>query len=190
MGSSTSPLTTEPDRADLAAIRADLQELRDKDYIRERMDLYAFLLDTARWKDIAQEIFTEDAVDFHLPESSPPRVPRGREELGQFFDDVMVDFVATQHMMGNFSVQVNGDEATGRTYALCAHWLDAAPLKAADWTVAICYDDKWRRTPVGWRVYERRLNPLGPSGIAAGTAPGTQTRVGADLYGSRDRCNR
>jgi SnoaL-like domain len=187
MSSSNGTSTLESTAAEVAVIRAELQELRDKDYIRERMDLYAFLLDAARWKDIAQEIFTDDAVDFHLPESNPPRTPRGREELAAFFDEVMVDFAGTQHMMGNYSVQVSGDEATSRTYALCAHWLEDSSSKPADWTVAICYDDKWRRTPDGWRVYERRLHPFGPSGIASGTAPNNQTRVGADLYGSRDR---
>jgi len=175
------------DSDDLKLIRAELQELRDKDYIRERMDLYAFLLDTARWKDIPEEIFTDDATDFHLPESTPPRVPRGRRELGAFFDEVMQDFAGTQHMMGNFSVQVQGDEATSRTYALCAHWMAEDGPKPADWTVAICYDDKWRRTSVGWRVYERRLHSFGPYGIAAGTPPHNQTRVGSDLYGARDR---
>jgi hypothetical protein len=187
MSSTTGSRVPDPVDEELKTIRAELQELRDKDYIRERMDLYAFLLDTARWKDIPHEIFTEDAVDYHLPEATPVQTPSGREELANFFDAVMPDFVGTQHMMGNFSVQVTDNEATSRTYALCAHWLQDNGPQAADWTVAICYDDKWRRTPDGWRVYERRLHPFGPYGIAAGTAPATQTKVGTDLYGSRDR---
>lgn len=187
MSSTTDSRAPESLAGELKAIRAELQELRDKDYIRERMDLYAFLLDAARWKDIPQEIFTEDAVDYHLPDADPVQTPSGRKELAAFFDEVMPGFVGTQHMMGNFSVQINGDDACSRTYALCAHWLEDNGPQGADWTVAICYDDKWRRTPDGWRVYERRLHPFGPFGIAAGTAPATQTKVGTDLYGSRDR---
>ncbi|MXP23406.1 hypothetical protein GIY30_18875 [Gordonia sp. HNM0687] len=172
---------------ELSVLRREVQILRDKDYIRERMDLYAFLLDAARWKDIPQEIFTADGVDFHLPEATPVQVIRGRDELMDFFVETMPQFAGTQHMMGNHAIRVNGDEATSRFYALCAHWFHDADRSGADWTVAICYDDKWRRTADGWRVYERRLHHFGPDGIASGSAPGTQTTVGTDLYGSRDR---
>lgn len=169
-------------------LRREVRELRDREEIRTVLDTYAFLLDTARWRDIPDAVFTEDAIDHHSPEAGPSAVPRGREEIARFLDATMSGFAGSQHMMGNSSITVDGDTAHSRTYAACAHWRTGGPDPLPpDLTVAVAYDDTWRRTPQGWRIAERWVHTFGPHGLLAGTRPADAHRLGSDLYGSRDR---
>lgn len=169
-------------------LHREVAELRDKDAIRTVLDAYAFLLDTAQWRDISTAVFTADAVDHHSPAMGPAAVPRGRAEIDQFLDRTMSGFAGSQHMMGNSHITVDGDVAHSRTYAACAHWRTGGPQPLApDFTVAVAYDDTWRRTPEGWRISERWVHTFGPHGLLAGTRSADLPRLGSDLYGSRDR---
>ena len=192
----SSPSTTEDTlasqvdelRREVAELRGNCAELRDKDAIRTVLDTYAFLLDTAQWRDIAVEVFTADAVDHHSPAAGPSAVPRGRAEIDHFLDMTMSGFAGSQHMMGNSSITIDGDVAHSRTYAACAHWRTGGPQpRASDLTVAVAYDDTWRRTAEGWRISERWVHTFGAGGLLAGTRSADLPRLGSDLYGSRDR---
>ena len=169
-------------------LRAEVRELRDREAIRAVLDHYAFLLDAGRWRDIPEAVFTEDAVDHHSPEAGDFAVPRGRAQIAEFLDATMSGFAGSQHMMGNSSVEIDGDRAHSRTYAACAHWRTSGsdPLPS-DLTVAVAYDDEWRRTDVGWRISERWVHTFGPHGLLAGSRSGDLPRLGSDLYGGRDR---
>jgi ketosteroid isomerase-like protein len=173
-------------RRDLAELRGQLAELRDQEAIRRVLDSYAFLLDSSRWRDIPTAVFTDDAVDHHSPAAGVE--PRGRAEIAQFLDTTMGALAGSQHLLGNSTITVDGDSATSRTYAACAHWRTAGPDPLpSDFTVAVAYDDTWRRTPAGWRICERHVHTFGPHGLLTGSrAPGLP-RLGADLYGARDR---
>ena len=170
----------------LDELRREVRELRDKDAIREVLDTYAFLLDSARWRDISTAVFTDDAVDHHSPAAGAE--PRGRAEIHAFLDTTMGGHAGSQHLLGNSSITVDGNTARSRTYAACAHWGLAGPDPVpADFIVAAAYDDTWRRTPDGWRICERWVHTFGPHGLLTGSrAPGLP-RLGADLYGARDR---
>jgi SnoaL-like domain len=171
----------------IAALASEVQELRDKEAIRERMHRYVFLLDTSQWRDIPSEIFTEDGVDVHLPAMGEEGVPRGRVQLAAFYDRIIPGFASSQHMLGNSVIEVDGDEAHSMTYAHCVHWESDEKPHPSDSTVVCAYDDKWRRTPDGWRVYERHLHRFGAWGLSAGKMMDFQPKFGADLYGHRDR---
>lgn len=164
----------------------EVRDLRDREEIRTVLDSYAFLLDTARWRDIPDAVFTDDAVDHHSPAAG--REPRGREELHQFLDDAMGAFTGSHHMMGNSSIEIDGDTAHSRTYATCAHWRTAGPDPLpSDLTLAVAYDDTWRRAPKGWRIHERWVHTFGPHGLLAGERSAELPRLGSVLDGSRDR---
>jgi hypothetical protein len=172
-------------RAQIAAMRTDLDELRDKDAIRERLDRYVFLLDSAQWSKIPEEIFTQDGVDYHLPESDPPVIPRGRRQLLEFFQSMMPNFVRTQHLLGNSRVVVDGDKAHSRTYAHITLWnAGGEGIEPFEYVLAVGYDDRWRRTEEGWQIFERRLHGFGSSVIAAADGMPEAPRVGTDLFGS------
>jgi hypothetical protein len=172
----------------IAALRSELNELQDKEAIRERLDRYVFLLDSAQWSKIPEEIFTEDGVDFHLPEADPPVIPRGRRQLLEFFESMMPNFVRTQHMLGNSRIEVGGDEAQSRTYAHIMLWNAGEPQgEPFEYVLAVAYDDRWRRTEKGWQIFERRLHGFGSSVIAAADRLPAAPRVGTDVFGSGNR---
>jgi hypothetical protein len=192
MHSASTPITNdnldEPLRAEVAGLRRELVELKDREAIRSVLDSYAFLLDTARWRDIPTAVFTEDAIDHHSPEAGPQAEPHGREEIARFLDATMGKHAGSQHLLGNSSIEVDGDTAHSRTYAICSHWsADGPEPLPSDMTIAAVYDDRWRRTPDGWRISERWVHTFGPHGLLAGHRAAGLPRLGSDLYGSRDR---
>lgn len=174
----------------VSALRQELRELQDKEAIRERLDHYVFLLDSAQWSQIPDEIFTEDGVDHHLPENDPPVIPRGRQELLEFFETMMPNFVGTQHLLGNSRIEIAGDQAHSRTYANITLWNEGGPEEGSgpfQYTLAVGYDDRWRRTEDGWRIFERRLHGFGSSVLPGGEDMPDPPRVGTDVFGSRNR---
>lgn len=178
--------TTDSLQEQLDDLRREVAELRDKEAIRDVLDTYAFLLDSARWRDISTAVFTEDAVDHHSPEMGA--VPHGRTEIDQFLETTMSNHAGSQHLLGNSTVTIHGDTAHSRTYAACAHWGSAGPDPVpADFIVAAAYDDEWRRTPDGWRICERWVHTFGPHGLLTGSRAPGRPRLGSDLYGARDR---
>jgi hypothetical protein len=175
-------------RAEVAQLRREVAELKDREAIRAVLDRYAFLLDTARWRDIPAAVFTEDAVDHHSPQAGPAAEPRGREEIARFLDATMGGHAGSQHLLGNSSIEVDGDTAHSRTYAICSHWSANGPQPLpSDMILAAAYDDRWRRTPEGWRICERWVHTFGPHGLLAGHRAAGLPRLGSDLYGARDR---
>jgi hypothetical protein len=150
-------------------ISEELRHLKDQNAIQGQIYRYAFLLDTGRWSEIAESIFTEDAVDYHLAEIGEAGTPRGRTSIKKFFETIMEGVAGTQHLMGNCHIEVTGDNASSRTYALCSHWLvDSGFPRQSDFTAAIYYTHRWRRTSAGWFAHEQRVNNLGPHGLVLG----------------------
>jgi hypothetical protein len=170
----------------LQQMQRQLAHLIDKDAIRERMDRYVFLLDAARWDDIATEIFTEDAVARYLPNFGDAGEPRGREQIREFFGG-MTMFAGTQHLLGSVRIEVDGDEATSLTHALASHWFDSESPQPANYTAAVGYDDKWRRTDAGWLIYERQVFGFGKHGLVFGEIIAAPMSPISDVYGARDR---
>lgn len=165
-----------------------VQELEDREAIRDVIWLYSFLLDTGQWDRIAAEVFAEDGTDVHAERTNPPFVSTGRAELRAFFNMTMPNFDGTQHMLGPSVIELDGDTAHAKTYAWCSHWLhqseSAGDNRPADSIMAICYDDQLVRAPEGWRISYRRLHPFGPgSSLAVGYMPGfCMPGMGRDLY--------
>lgn len=60
----------------------------------------------------------------------------------------------TQHLLGNEHVEVEGDEATSRAYAR-VHHVGAGPKEGAFVECLGEYEDRWVRSPDGWRLAHR-----------------------------------
>ncbi|WP_067440183.1 nuclear transport factor 2 family protein [Nocardioides jensenii] len=99
---------------------------------------YAFLMAT----------FTEDAVGYG--KTGPDAiVAQVRAHLG--------GVGPTQHLLGNHRVTVDGDEARSLTYAR-VHHVGAGPMEGEFFECLGEYDDRWRRTPDGWKLHRRRFD--------------------------------
>lgn len=147
------------------------EDCRDRQAIIDQLNRYAELVDERRPHDAAREVFTEDVVEDH-GEGLP--INRGRAALGTFLEQATAPFVGVMHFNSNFSIQIDGDTATSRTYYQAVLWSNhegELGRRAADWMSAGVYLDEWRRTPEGWQIsYRRRVN-MGPSSVVMGQRP-------------------
>ena len=82
----------------------------------------------------------------------------GRDRYLDYVREALTNYSRTQHLLGNFEIDVNGDEASMRSYVQAMHVPLADPEKVfVLWAI---YDDRLIRTPDGWRITEHRLEPI------------------------------
>ena len=123
--------------------------MADREDIIELLNLYGLAMDTQRW-DLFDRIFTED-VDADYGATSHWT---DREQFKADFGTFHELFDATQHVMTNHLVRVDGDRAAAHTYGawrLIRHAAGDPPV----WDGTGYYDDQLVRTPVGWRIARR-----------------------------------
>jgi hypothetical protein len=95
----------------LATWAPDMGELEDKDSIRDLIFRYAYLTDHKLHDRVAAKIFSDDAV---LRVGSG--VFRGRDAIGKYYGQGRNALAAMVHQYTNVSVDVDGDQARGRSY--------------------------------------------------------------------------
>ena len=128
-----------------------LQEVSDRIEIQDLLVRYAHAVDTREWKLFA-ELFTDDAVVDYTAFGGP----RGTvEEVTAFLGSVLPMFSATQHLVANSAVTLDGDRAAART--MC-HNPMALPGEEGRESLLLCglwYVDELVRTPDGWKLRSR-----------------------------------
>ena len=82
---------------------------------------------------------------------------RGRDAILATMQAHLGGCGATQHLLGNHSVTVSGDTAQSFSYAR-VHHEGAGPKEGAFFECLGEYDDRWQRTPDGWRLSHRRFD--------------------------------
>jgi len=121
----------------------------DREDIIELINLYGLAMDTQRW-DLFDRIFTEDCDADYGATSHWTNLAQFKSDFGSFHEL----FDATQHVMTNHLVQVEGDRASSHTYGmwrLIRHGAGDPPV----WDGTGYYDDQWVRTGDGWRIAGR-----------------------------------
>ncbi|MGW0158154.1 nuclear transport factor 2 family protein [Mycobacterium sp. NPDC003323] len=126
-----------------------LEEISDRLEIQQLLVAYSTAIDARRFDDLDQ-VFTPDAyVDYRAMGGVDGRYPEVKAWLSQ----VLPNFPAYAHMLGNFDVTITGDTATART--LC---FNPMVLGGEEGQVLFCglwYDDEFVRTAEGWRMTKR-----------------------------------
>jgi uncharacterized protein (TIGR02246 family) len=117
----------------------------DLEAIRKLLARYCFAID-ARDADAWTGLFTEDGV-FHYNLGEPIA---GKDALRQFLSMVPDD---RHHLTMNEIIEVDGDTATVRAYALITK--ESPPVISAVGE----YEDTLRRTSSGWRFASRIYSP-------------------------------
>lgn len=123
--------------------------MSDREDIIQLINLYGLAMDTQRW-DLFDRIFTEQ-VDADYGATSHWH---DRESFKRDFGSFHTLFDATQHVMTNHLVEVEGDRAWSHTYGawrLIRHAAGDPPV----WDGTGYYDDTWSRTHSGWRILKR-----------------------------------
>ena len=126
-----------------------IEEISDRLEIQQLLVDYSTAIDARRFDDL-DRVFTADAyIDYRAMGGVDGRYPEVKAWLAQ----VLPNFPAYAHMLGNFDVKIDGDTATSRT--LC---FNPMVLGGEDQQVLFCglwYDDEFVRTADGWRMTRR-----------------------------------
>lgn len=130
-----------------------IEQLADRLAIQDTLTRYATALDTKR-PELFDEVFTPDAyVDY----SASGGIKGTYTELRDWLAEAMSGFSAWQHLLSNFVIKIEGDEA--ESFTSCYNPLSANTEDGGSAVVHVGanYTDRLRRTPQGWRIYHRTL---------------------------------
>ncbi len=125
-----------------------LAEISDRLEIQQLLTDYATAIDQRRFDDL-DRIFTPDAyIDYRAMGGIDGPYPQVKAWLAE----VLPNFPAFYHLIGNFDITLAGDTASGRTMCFNPMQLndDGQILFCALW-----YDDEFVRTAQGWRLTRR-----------------------------------
>jgi 3-phenylpropionate/cinnamic acid dioxygenase small subunit len=126
------------------------QELSDRIRIQDLFTAYAAAVDARDW-DAFKGFFAADAVLDYTAFGGP----RGSaDDAVQWLDRAMRVIAASQHLISNISVQVDGDDATARSSVFSPLVIGEGERKEVMLNGGT-YSDRLRRTEDGWRITER-----------------------------------
>ena len=123
-------------------------ERDDVDAIVQLTVDYCWAIDEQNF-DGLRRIFTSDAEAQMVGTDR-----RGIDEIIDFVRGVLTPLDASQHMLTNHAVVVDGDRATGRCYFHAQHIRRAAE-GGRNLVIGGRYDDEFVRTVDGWRISRR-----------------------------------
>lgn len=141
---------------------AMLQRLTDRAEIVEAVDSVAFLADLRDWQRLREVFADEVLVDYtSLRGGEPQRLAAG--ELIAGWKERLGGLDATQHIVANHLVELDGDEATCRAQVLATHHhpnRSGGPL----WHLGGHYRYRLARRDGRWRITGTTLTVLWADG--------------------------
>jgi len=126
-----------------------LAEISDRFEIQQLLMDYSTAIDQRRFDDL-DRVFTPDAyIDYRAMGVIDGRFPEVKAWLAQ----VLPNFPAYAHMLGNFDVRIDGDSASSRT--ICFNPMVLGGEQQQILFCGLWYEDEFVRTPDGWRMSRR-----------------------------------
>jgi 3-phenylpropionate/cinnamic acid dioxygenase small subunit len=137
-----------------------LQELGDRREIEDVLIRYAMSLDARDWAAL-EDVFLPDAE----AQLGDRLHCEDRDAIIATCRTALSGLTVSQHIIGNFTVELDGDRATSRCYLHAQHcYLPAVGLTT--FIVAGTYHDRLVRTEAGWRIAHRVLEQTWVDGNA------------------------
>jgi hypothetical protein len=130
-----------------------LEQVADQLALQRLVIDYAYAIDERDF-DALDRIFTPDAyIDYRAMGGIDGPYSKVKPWLAQ----ALGNFPGYMHLTGNHSIDVNGDEATGKLACFNPMVLPAAAEGEPGHTMffGLWYLDRYRRTAEGWRISER-----------------------------------
>jgi len=126
-----------------------LEEISDRLEIQQLMIDYSNAIDQKRFDDL-DLVFTEDAyIDYRVTGGIDGAFP----EVKAWLKEVLPNFPAYYHMLGNVDIRIDGDSAASRTICFNPMVFNAEEKQIL--FVGIWYVDEFTRTADGWRMNKR-----------------------------------
>jgi 3-phenylpropionate/cinnamic acid dioxygenase small subunit len=128
-----------------------IEILLEEARIERVLKRYASALDARDWAGL-DDVFTESATAHfqgigHF---------KGRAEIVKLISSVLSVTAATQHLLANMQIEVNGTEARSTCYLQALH-TGKNEFAGKTMTVWGEYRDQLQLTPAGWRIVHREL---------------------------------
>ena len=143
-----------------------LQEISDRLELQDLCVRYSTSVDRKDWA-LYESLFTPDAI---IDYTAVGGVRGGPHEVAEWLAATMPTFPAYQHLVSNVELSIDGDAATGR-----AMLFNPMGCRTRDGVqvalIGLWYNDKFRRTPDGWRFTERVEEPSWSRDWPAGYLP-------------------
>jgi len=132
-----------------------LQEISDRMEIQQLLVDYSTAIDQRRFDDL-DNVFTPDAyIDYRAMGGIDGHYP----EVKDWLAEVLPNFPAYSHMLGNLSIVFDADGQTATSRVICFNpmVLGGAPegQQPSVYFCGLWYDDAFVRTPQGWRMTRR-----------------------------------
>ena len=127
-----------------------LEEISDRFEIQQLLIDYSTAIDRRHFDDL-DRVFTQDAyIDYRAMGGIDGQYPQVKAWLAE----VLPNFPAYSHMLGNFDVHISrspaGDTASART--ICFNPMVLGGEKSQVMFCGLWYVDEFVRTPDGWRM--------------------------------------
>ena len=119
--------------------------------IHRVLNRYAEALDACDWAGL-DEVFTDTATAHFQGIGKFD----GRAAIVQLVSSVLSSAAATQHLLGNVRIEVNGKDARAKCYLQAIH-TGKGKYEGQRMTVWGEYRDRLALTPSGWRITHREL---------------------------------
>jgi len=126
-----------------------LAEISDRLEIQQLLIDYSMAIDRRLFDDL-DAVFTSDAyIDYRAMGGIDGQFP----EVKAWLAEVLPNFPAYAHMLGNFDVRIDGDKASSRT--ICFNPMVLPGLEQQVLFCGLWYEDEFVRTADGWRMSRR-----------------------------------
>ncbi|WP_166909478.1 nuclear transport factor 2 family protein [Mycobacterium sp. DL440] len=126
-----------------------LEEISDRLEIQQLLIDYSTAIDRRLFDDL-DVVFTSDAyIDYRAMGGIDGQYP----EVKAWLAEVLPNFPAYAHMLGNFDVRIEGDKASSRT--MCFNPMVLPGLEQQVLFCGLWYEDEFVRTADGWRMSRR-----------------------------------
>ncbi|MGW4095434.1 nuclear transport factor 2 family protein [Mycobacterium sp. NPDC004974] len=126
-----------------------LAEISDRLEIQQLLIDYSTAIDRRLFDDL-DAVFTSDAyIDYRAMGGIDGQFP----EVKAWLAEVLPNFPAYAHMLGNFDVRIDGDKASSRT--ICFNPMVLPGLEQQVLFCGLWYEDEFVRTADGWRMSRR-----------------------------------
>jgi hypothetical protein len=140
---------------------AKIRELSDVREIIDVMNQYTTALDSRNWEMLEATMTPDGQADFgNLAGVGVLESPQALVDLCR---RSLQDLKSTQHLQGNYVVEVSGDAAQASCYLQANHFADGLP-GGDEFVVWAKYRDDFVRTDQGWKIKKRYLDTIHAGG--------------------------
>jgi 3-phenylpropionate/cinnamic acid dioxygenase small subunit len=133
-----------------------LEAIADRMAIEDVLYRYSAAIDTKDFSLLA-DVFTEDGIGDYTASGG---IRGGLPQIQQWLANALSIFSVVQHLVTNIRIELAGNEATSSCYLFNPLGYASEGGKTEMLYCGAVYRDRLVRTPQGWRIRERVIEPL------------------------------